>query len=85
MTYVYFILFIIMSETTATTANTNKLTESAQDEALNRPVIGATQDGNRQKKLNEEIGLNPDVIKAKELLNQGKISIEEFERLTKKK
>ncbi|MEK7536653.1 MAG: hypothetical protein AAB559_02675 [Patescibacteria group bacterium] len=74
-----------MSETTATTANTNKLTESAQDEALNRPVIGATQDGNRQKKLNEEIGLNPDVIKAKELLNQGKISIEEFERLTKKK
>jgi len=56
----------------------NGLAIGAQQEAATKPVIGGTDDTERQSKLNDEVGLSADVVKAKADLADGKISIEEF-------
>lgn len=64
----------------------SNLTIAAQQEAATRPVIGGTgPDAGRQAKLNEELGMDPKVRKAREDLAAGKINLEQFDEKTGRK
>ncbi len=63
--------------------NENELAQAARKEEKTRPVIGGGgADDQRQRKLDEELGLSADVIEARKLFDAGEISAEEFETRT---
>lgn len=61
------------------------LKEGAQKEQLTRPTIGGTSQEPRQIELNKDVRLDPIIIRAKADLTAGKISLEQFNIITKRR
>lgn len=62
----------------------SKLTRAAQAEALSRPTIGSNSQDLRQVELERELNLDP-IRQARRDLEAGKISLDQFNRITNRK
>ena len=62
----------------------SKLIDAAQKEAFSRPTIGGNSQDLRQVELERELNLDP-MRQARKDLEDGKISLEKFNKITNRK